>query len=381
MRQGSKYVPLIVAFVTMLIIGTDLFVVSPLLKPISIYFDVSVGMAGISVTSFSLAYVIGAPIFGKLGDIFNKKIVLVIGLIGFAAANIFTAISSSYTIFIVARAFAGITAAAISPSVYALVGKTAPSSKKASWMSIAVAGFLISLTTGAPTGVYISQISSWNAVFIFIATLSLFMAILNWFAWPKSDNERITKKDLSSITTKIKAVSITGTWGFSVYATYTYLAAGLQSKGNFNSEMIAIALIVYGIGAVIGSLSGGRLADRMGANKVAMASLIGLSLMEIIISFLLKYYPNLQLLILLSLTIFSIVAYPCLPSYQGKLVEKFPKESGSIMAWNSSIMYFGTSLGAAFGGFVFSRIGFLFVPLLGAVVSFMGGYLCYLWRK
>lgn len=377
MSQLKTSAPMFVAFITMLVVGTDLFVVSPLLAPIAESFDISIGKTGLSVTIFSLAYVIGAPIFGSLGDKFDKKIILVAGLLGFAIANFLTAVSPSYSLFIIARALAGAAAAAISPSIYALIGSNAPVGNKGSWMSVAVAGFLISLTTGAPTGVYISEMSNWNRVFVIIAVLSLFLALLNWNIWEKASKSAIKKEQKTRLAQKLKAVSITGVWGGCVYATYTYLSVGLQSAAGFSNALIAFALIIYGGGAVIGSLSGGKLADRFGTKKVAALSLVALSLVEITLSSLLNFAPELQMMTIVLLGVFAIVAYPCLPAYQGYLIGQFPDESGAIMAWNSSVMYLGISIGAAVGGAVFSSVGFIFVPLLSAVAGILGGYLCH----
>ena len=45
-----------------------------------------------------------------------------------------------------------------------------------------------------------------------------------------------------------------------MYALYVYLGAALYSENKFSSSEIATAVIFYGIGAVIGSLTGGQLA-------------------------------------------------------------------------------------------------------------------------
>jgi predicted MFS family arabinose efflux permease len=156
---------------------------------------------------------------------------------------------------------------------------------------------------------------------------------------------------------------------------YTYLGSGLISIGGFNTNEVASALIIYGIGAVFGSLSGGKLADSYGAGKIAALSLILLASTELIISEVIGIRQH--EIILLSLGLFALVAYPCLPAYQAKLVENFPGESGKIMALNSSVMYLGTALGAAFGGFVIENMGFSSVSILAAAVGLLGSYLCF----
>ncbi len=369
---------LIVGFVTMLVIGTDLFVVSPLLPQMSAAFGVSVGTAGLSVTVFSLAYVIGAPLFGMAGDKVGHRLVLTLGLISFGVANLLTAGAPTFPTFMLARALTGIAAAASSPSVYALVGHTAPAGKRGAWMSTVVAGFLISLTTGAPTGMYISEISGWREVFLVIGILAFVVAALNFLSWPARGAHRPKQVTTTPLSAKLRAVSVTGTWGFSVYAFYTYLGAGLQLDAGFSSALTAAALIIYGIGAVVGSLSGGRLADRFGPGRIATASLILLSILELVSAATLRGPHS---LIMALLGVFAVAAYPCLPAYQARLVENFPGEGGSIMAWNSCVMYLGTSLGAACGGLVLSRFGFSAVPIFGAIIGILGSYLCLSWRR
>ena len=380
MNQDHSKMMLFVSFATMLVMGTDLFVVSPLLPSISQSYQIPIGLAGLSVTAFSLAYVVGAPLIGSMGDKIGHKNVLVFGLLGFAISNILTSIASSYEYFIVFRAMAGLAAAASSPSVYALVGQAAPPGRRGLWMSTAVAGFLISLTIGAPIGIYVSTISSWHDTFILIAALSATMALFNWISWKSKEEKFDIKKSINplkktSTRQKIRAVSVTGAWGFSVYAMYTYLGSGLISIGGFNTNEVASALIIYGIGAVFGSLSGGKLADSYGAGKIAALSLILLASTELIISEVIGIRQH--EIILLSLGLFALVAYPCLPAYQAKLVENFPGESGKIMALNSSVMYLGTALGAAFGGFVIENMGFSSVSILAAAVGLLGSYLCF----
>ena len=48
-------------WITLFVVGTDLFIISPLLPRIVTEFGLSPASAGLSVTVFSLTYLIGAP--------------------------------------------------------------------------------------------------------------------------------------------------------------------------------------------------------------------------------------------------------------------------------------------------------------------------------
>src|SRR5262245_30219168 len=55
-------------WLTLFVIGTDLFVVSPLLPFVKDRYNVDVATAGWTVTAFALAYMVAAPWFGGLSD-------------------------------------------------------------------------------------------------------------------------------------------------------------------------------------------------------------------------------------------------------------------------------------------------------------------------
>lgn len=370
--RSESSLSLVIAFLTLLVIGTDLFVVSPLLPAIATEYGVSPGTAGTSVTAFSLAYMIGAPLGGRLADRLGRRAILAIGLIGFGVANALTAWAPSFEILLVARVIAGLFAAGVTPSLLALVGQSAPPVKRGAWMSTAMAGFLISLTTGAPTGTALAKMWGWEAAFIGLGALAVVLALVNRIIWPAGAGA-VTAAQRGSeqvrLTTKLRAVSVTGIWAFAVYSFYTYLGSALSDVAGLTTGLVAAALICYGLGAVAGSLSGGRLADRYGAGKVATASLVSLAA-ALLLTDALIHAP--AWLLLVSLGVFALAAYPCLPAYQSRLVATFPTVSGSVLAWNSFFMYLGTSVGAAVGGVVFTSPGFRWIPILGAVIALIG---------
>jgi len=53
---------LAIGWLTMFVVGSDLFVVSPLLPLIAADYGISPGSAGLSVTVFSLTYMLTVPI-------------------------------------------------------------------------------------------------------------------------------------------------------------------------------------------------------------------------------------------------------------------------------------------------------------------------------
>jgi predicted MFS family arabinose efflux permease len=109
---------LAVAWLTMFLVGTELFVFSPLLPVLAADYHIAPALAGLSVTMFSLAYMVSAPLFGYFSDRIGRRRVLIWSLLAFALANILTAGAENLPSLLAVRLFAGAAAAGISPSIY-----------------------------------------------------------------------------------------------------------------------------------------------------------------------------------------------------------------------------------------------------------------------
>ena len=141
--QGK--ISLIISWITLFLMGTDLFVVSPLLPFISEAYYVSPETTGWMVTVFAVTYAFSAPLFGWLSDKKGRRTFIMFGLLLFAISNTLTAFAPSFLWLIVSRILAGFSVAAITPLIYAIIGDIAPSNKKGTWLSIVVSGHLTAL--------------------------------------------------------------------------------------------------------------------------------------------------------------------------------------------------------------------------------------------
>ena len=213
----------------------------------------------------------------------------------------------------------------------------------------------------------------WRWAFVGIGAIPIALAAVNEVAWRGIETAAALVNPAGEarigMLLRVRAVSVTGLWALSVYIFYTYLGTALREKVGFSTAQVAIALIVFGIGATLGSLAGGRLADRFGAGRIASLSLGVLAGAQLLVGALLHAPAG---LLIAALAVFSLGAYPCLPAYQSRLVARFGRQSGSVLAWNSCLMYLGTSVGAALGGAVLSRWGFVWITILGALVALAG---------
>jgi len=311
---------LAIGWLTLFVMGTDLFVISPLLPDLAGDFGGSAARAGLSVTVFSVTYMVSAPAFGRIADRHGRRRVMTWSLVAFAAANLLTAVAPSFATLLAARVFAGLTAAGISPSVYALVGEAAPPARRATWMGIAVSGLLLSLSIGTPIGALAAATFGWRAVFVALAAASLLLVPANNLVWPRETfPSTVGPAALSGWGTAAQRLLLTVVWATALYAVYTYLGSGLADAG-YSTAAIARVLVVYGAGALAGTLLGGRLADRRGPRFTIGLCLSGLALLFLVVRATLAAGLSMDV----PLGLASAAAQLFFPAQQSGLAHDFP---------------------------------------------------------
>ena len=350
--------------------GTDLFVISPLLPAIATDFAASPALAGLSVTLFSIVYMVTAPMLGRIADRYGRLKILTICLLVFGAANVATAFAGTFTGLLVARVVAGAAAAGVSPSVYALVGESAPAGRRATWLGVAVSGLLLSLSIGTPIGTIAGAAFGWQAVFLALALASIVLAVFNWVLWSgTSFGARAAvlapgAAAASGPAALARRLTPTIVWATSLYGMYTYLGAGLKAYG-YSVEHIASTLVAYGAGAIVGTLLGGRLADWRGVKFTT-----GLSIAALCAAFLaLEAVLAAGGPVALVLGIASAAAQIFFPAQQAGLANDFPHQRATALAWNNSALFLGISLGSLTGGQAMAYGGFAADVLVSSGVA------------
>ncbi len=364
-------VSLIVGWITLFLMGIDLFVVSPLLPFISEAYQISSAKAGWMVTVFALTYAFSAPFFGWLSDKKGRKGLITFGLLLFAISNLLTAFSPSFFWLTVSRIIAGLSVASITPLIYAIIGESAPANRRGTWLSIVVSGHLTALWAGAPIGTLLEHFLGWRSVFVVMAMIGAILAIINFKTWKDAHKKREIKKRVRGNFLRILgSVSVTTIWAISMYALYVYLGAALYSENGFSTSEIALAVTFYGIGAVFGSLLSGQFTDRFGETRISKVMLLSLTLTLICLGF----FFSTNDWIYFFLFIWALIGYAGFTSYQARLSVEYPKDRGMVMAWNNTALYIGITIGSVIGGYVISNWGYPFLPYIcsvAAIISFV----------
>jgi predicted MFS family arabinose efflux permease len=227
----------------------------------------------------------------------------------------------------------------------------------------------MSLSFGAPIGLLIAASLGWSIVFAALATLSLLLAWANKRVWHDSPSAKSRATAAHGLTATVLAARLAPTvlWSAALYAVYTYIGEGLSASG-YTTEQIAEAILFYGVGAIAGTLVGGRVADRLGAGMTISIGLSGLS------SCLLLLLVALHLGVMVNgaFGLASLSAQLFFPAQQLRLANQFPNGRAAILAWNNSALFLGISLGSLIGGQAVAFGGFQTDLIIAAAIAIVG---------
>ena len=360
---------LAIGWLTMFVIGTDLFVISPLLPLIAADYQASAALAGLGVAVFALSYMISAPLLGHLADRIGRRRMLTCCLFGFALANLLTGAAANLALLLLARLFAGAAAAGVSPSLYALVSGLAPPDRRATWLALVVSGLLVSLLLGAPIGGLAGVSFGWPTIFRSLAGLSLLLAWANRWIWPVdyATGKTAAEHHPWAISVLSSRLAPMVAWSAAVYCVYIYLGAGLAACG-FSTGEIAAIIMLYGCGAIGGILIGGRMVDQLGAKLTSSVGLGGLCVCLLVVQFAI----DAGMLVAFALALASAAAQLFFPAQQAGLADDFPDRRATVLAWNNSALFLGISLGSLVGGQAISQGGFAANLRIAAVIAMAG---------
>ncbi|MFT4177957.1 MAG: MFS transporter [Thermomonas sp.] len=364
---------IVVGWATIFLVGTDLFVVSPFLPLIGKEIDRSPQSLTVLVSVFSVVYAVASPIQGWVAERLGPKAVLIFGVSALAIANAYTGIAPDFPNLVVSRTMAGFAAASISPMVYTLTANNAEPARRASRLAIVNSGLVISLILGAPVGLMLGSLTEWRWVFLGLAVLLIVMIPINVMTWaqvPAKASRSGTIKSAERLADSWPFLAGMIAWAASVYMTYTLLGTALETRLQLGVWTTSLILSAFGLGATVGVLSGGKLADRIGAPYVVRLSFVAIAIMFCMSAA--AFHFGVVTPFTITLFLIALFAYGFFPAIQAMAANAFAARRATVLGLLSSSLYVGITLGSFVGGVIFDTFGMACVLIASAITAVVG---------
>ena len=359
-------------------VGTSAYVVSGVLPDVSSELHVSLTAAGQLATAFSLSYAVGAPILSTLTGRWERRTLLIAALVLAALGNLIAAVATDYPVLIVGRVVAAFGAAVYTPAATLFATGLLPPEERGRAVAIVFGGLTFALVLGVPAGSLLGPTLGYKGVFALITVVAVLVAIVERAALPRVDAPPVVslRERFAGVTDRrvqiVLAMSVLGVLG--AFSVYIYIVPLLKHSAGLTGSVTGILLLVYGVGAVVGNLVGGRATDRFGSLRTLLVLLTGLTA----VVGTLDLTMTTEVGAAAALFIWGMFTWAFNPPIQNLLLEL---GGGLLISLNASAIYLGAGLSAVVGGLVIQALGVSYLPLLSAVLSLaVLGLLYALWR-
>jgi DHA1 family inner membrane transport protein len=353
-------------------IGVTEFAPMGLLPVIATDLGVSIPTAGLLISAYALGVMLGAPLMTLTTGRMPRR-ALLIGLAAiFTVGNLLSAISTDYSMLLVARVITSLNHGAFfGVGSIVAAGLVAPN-RQAGAVAAMFMGLTIANVVGVPLATWAGDALGWRASFWGIAAIGVgVMAALRLtlpqLSAPTGGNIAAELRVLSRGSV-LAALALTVIGSSAMFTVFTYIAPILREQTHASLGFVTAMLVTYGLGLTLGNWLGGKFADKS-VDRTLILTLASLSAILVAFAVAMPFAVPTSILVFL----WGIASFALVPPLQVRVMGAAGDAPNLASAMNIGAFNLGNAIGAAVGGAVIAGgLGYPAVSLAGAVASGLG---------
>ncbi|MGL6108943.1 MAG: MFS transporter [Rubrivivax sp.] len=319
--------------------------------------QVSVALGGQLIGAAAVVMALGSPLLAAALSGWDRRLLLVLALLWFAAGHALSALMPSYATLLPVRCLCMLGAAAFTPQAASAISVLSAPNERGRAITFIFLGWSLASVLGMPLASYIGEVWGWRWAFVGVALISVLAAAGIWRALPSGIRPpALSRADWRQVFTHpllMAIVLVTAMSSAGQFTLFSYFAPYYRQVLGASAAQISGLFLWFGAVGLLGNVLVSRHIDRIGA-----ATAVALTLACIALS--LGAWP-LATGVAGALLVTAPWALGCFASnsaQQARLALAAPALATALISLNSSAMYLGQFAGAASGGAMIAAAGY-----------------------
>nr|WP_281958834.1 MFS transporter [Enterobacter mori] len=366
------------ALILLMSVATGLAVASnyyaqPLLDTIARAFNLSASSAGFIVTAAQLGYAAGLLFLVPLGDMFERRMLIVSMTLLAAGGMLITASSQSLTMMIIGTALTGLFSV-VAQILVPLAATLASPEKRGKVVGTIMSGLLLGILLARTVAGLLASLGGWRTVYWVASVLMVVMALALWRGLPKVKQENHLNypqllASVFSLFTQDKLLRTRALLGCFTFANFSILwtsMAFLLAAPPFKYSEGVIGLFgLAGAAGALGARPAGGLADK---GKSHMTTTAGLILL--LLSWAAIWYGHVSVLALIvGILVLDLTVQGVHITNQTVIYRVKPEARNRLTAGYMTSYFIGGAAGSLISASAWQHAGWTGVCAIGAIMA------------
>ncbi len=363
---------LLMAIATGLVVASNYYA-QPLLDTIALQFNLTTNMAGFIVTAAQLGYAVGLLFLVPLGDLFERKKLIIVMTTLSASGLLITALSDNIWQILLGTALTGLFSV-VAQVLVPMAASIAKPHQRGKAVGTIMSGLLLGILLARTISGGVAMIGGWRAIYWVAFGLMMFLILILALKLPRYHQ----KTDLNYFqligsigrlffTTPVLATrALLGALTFANFALLWTAMAFLLASPPFNYSEGTIGLFgLVGAAGALMATQAGRLVDKGKGKLVTTLGLILLLLSWIPIG-LAKYS---LIAFIIGILVLDLAIQGVHVTNQSTLYRIMPEARNRLTAGYMTSYFIGGALGSLLSGYVYEHAGWMGVAISGVVIT------------
>ncbi|EKT65786.1 MULTISPECIES: MFS transporter [Providencia] len=363
---------LLMAIATGLVVASNYYA-QPLLDTIALQFNLTTNMAGFIVTAAQLGYAVGLLFLVPLGDLFERKKLIIVMTTLSASGLLITALSDNIWQILLGTALTGLFSV-VAQVLVPMAASIAKPHQRGKAVGTIMSGLLLGILLARTISGGVAMIGGWRAIYWVAFGLMMILVLVLALKLPRYHQ----KTDLNYFqlifsigrlffTTPVLGTrALLGALTFANFALLWTAMAFLLASPPFNYSEGTIGLFgLVGAAGALMATQAGRLVDKGKGKLITTLGLVLLLLSWIPIG-MAKYS---LIAFIIGVLVLDLAVQAVHVTNQSTLYRIMPEARNRLTAGYMTSYFIGGALGSLLSGYAYEHAGWLGVAISGAVLT------------